>query len=838
MKIQRRDFLKSTLVAGAGVMTLGPYTSVFGNKQANRTKRLTEGWYPSTCMGCTTWCPIELYQQNGRITKVRGNQHSKVNPGTVCPRGHLIPQIVYDPDRVKVPMKRTNPVKGKGINPQFVPITWQEAMDTIADKIMELRNNNETHKFMVMRGRYTGMFPLIYDALPKIVGSPNNISHSSICAEAEKCGSFFTEGFFGYRDYDLLNTKCLVLWGVDPFRSNRQVPGTMDKLPKMIENGTELITIDPVFTSAAAKSKHWLAIKPGHDGALAVAIAHHLLVKGLWNREFVGDFNGTGVNQFIAQAPVNESDFTEAETRGLVKWWNIELKDKTPAWASSVTGIPQNKIELIAEEMAAKAPYTVIWYGPGATMSPRGTYAGMAIYALNGLLGSVDNQGGAVRPKSGKVASLPSMTAYQDEVAQEGLTKKKIDQRGTLALPAIASGTPGSGVVTNNVANAMLANDPYDLKVVIGYWCNFNFSCTQPERWDEAFAALPFFAHITTHASEMSQFADIVLPAAYPTSERYAFVRTAGNLYGETSIQQPISNRYFDAKSDENEMMFMLAEALAAKGFSNLLNFYKEKIVDPETNAQATNPQEFELYSTKFFTKPAWEQLSGGWNEYLEKGVVSEGPATFRTRWGGNFTTETKYFEFYSETLKKSLTTHAAKFDKTIDEVMEVCNYEARGELVFVPHYESPKRWGSKEEFPFEIIDNKSRLAREGRSGNLVWHESFFRTNPGEVNWTDNIQMNPSDAAALGISHLDNVRITSMNGSFITKAVLWQGVQPGTICKTYGRGHWAYGRFASDYANLSPKGVNTNNILMDDYDRISGSTARNGGFVGVKIEKV
>ena len=60
-----------------------------------------------------------------------------VNGEASCPRAHLGLQQVYDPDRVKTPMKRTNPNKGRDEDPQFVPITWDEALDTIADKIMD-----------------------------------------------------------------------------------------------------------------------------------------------------------------------------------------------------------------------------------------------------------------------------------------------------------------------------------------------------------------------------------------------------------------------------------------------------------------------------------------------------------------------------------------------------------------------------------------------------------------------------------------------------------------------------------------------------------------------------
>ena len=127
---------------------------------------------------------------------------------TCCPRGHLIPQQVYDPDRIKVPMKRTNPQKGRGVDPKFVPISWDEALDTVADKMIELRKNNEAHKLVYMRGRYSPTSTeLLYGALPRIYGTTNYFSHSAICAEAEKMGPGLTQGFFGYRDYDLEKTQ-------------------------------------------------------------------------------------------------------------------------------------------------------------------------------------------------------------------------------------------------------------------------------------------------------------------------------------------------------------------------------------------------------------------------------------------------------------------------------------------------------------------------------------------------------------------------------------------------------------------------------------------------------
>ena len=162
----------------------------------------------------------------------------------------------------------------------------------------------------------------------------------------------------------------------------------------------------------------------------------------------------------------------------------------------------------------------------------------------------------------------------------------------------------------------------------------------------------------------------------------------------------------------------------------------------------------------------------------------------------------------------------------------------ARGDVAFVPHYEPPKRHGSFEEYPLTFIDYKSRLNREGRSANLTWYQEFKKVDPGDVSWDDVLKMNPADGAKLKLKSGDTVRVTSVAGSIVTKVKFWEGVRPGTVAKCYGQGHWAYGRVAAgDYAKAQARGGNNNELLVDDYDRLSGATARNGGFTGVKIEK-
>ncbi|MDP1647084.1 MAG: molybdopterin-dependent oxidoreductase [Rubrivivax sp.] len=852
MRLTRRTFIMAS-GAAAGWLATGcatgpasaPVTSAFVPRKAKPSAPAQGDWVGSTCQGCTQWCAIQIFVQDGRAVRVRGNPLSKTNHGYVCPRGHMIPQQMYDPDRVKTPMKRTNPAKGRGIDPKFVPISWDEALDTVAEKMMELRRAGEPGKLLYMRGRYSPTSTdLMYGALPKIWGTANYFSHSAICCEAEKMGPGLTQGFFGYRDYDLANTNCLVCWGTDPLASNRMVPNMIHRFHEIAARGT-VIAIDPRLSNVAAKAHEWLPVKPGTDGALAGAIAHVLLTEGLWNREFVGDFKG-GKNLFVAGQAVDEAAFIEKETHGLVKWWNLELKSQTPAWGERESLIPAAQIVRVARAMGKAAPKTAVYLSGGVAMLPRGTYTCMAVYALNGLLGSIDVEGGVWQSSSAPTGKFPSTDKYVDDVAKLGSKGKKLDGRGAKDMPAMMNAKPGSGVVTNNVANGML-KDPGAVKVFISSWTNLNFSCTGADRWDRVMAKVPFFVHMVTNPSEMTQFADIVLPSTFNSAEGWSIVTNMGNGYGYASIQQGAVKRLWDVKQEETEVMWLLAEKLKAKGFPNLFDYYAKEFKDPETGKAPTTALEFSEIAAKISSAPIWmakEPPKGdapitSWADFKAKGMFSGPKYTLKKGWGGKFNTPTKKFEFYSEALKKGLLEHAKTYDTTTDDILAVCGYVARGEVAFVPHYEPPKRHGSAADYPFDFIDYKSLLNREGRSANLPWYQEFKKVDPGDVSYSDVIKMNPADGARLGLKSGDIVTVTSMAGSITVPLKLWEGVRSGTVAKCFGQGHWAYGRVATaKFGQAATIGGNNNEILVDDYDRLSGSTARNGGYTGVKIVKV
>lgn len=844
----RRTLLK-TSAAAAALSSVGCSSSmepvIKGIESELPAKDALTGtgkWVGTTCQGCTSWCAKQVYVMDGRAIKLRGNVNSKVHGEASCPRQHLSLQQVYDPDRVRTPLIRTNPKKGREHDPMFKPISWDEALDLLADKILALRAADEAHKYALIRGRYSHINELMYKHMTQMIGSPNNISHSSICAEAHKMGPYYQDGNWGYNQYDLENTKFVLSFGADPIASNRQVSYYSKTWGDALDHA-KVVVVDPRLSVSASKAHKWIPIEPAQDSVLALAIAHVALVEGIWHKPFVGDFK-TGKNQFIAGQDVASDAFADKHTYGLVDWWNLTLKDCTPEWAESISQVPAATIVKIAKDMGQAAPAVQVWTSRGAVMHTRGTYTSLACHALNGLFGGIDSKGGVFPGNKIKLnKKFPDSKPYLDAIAKKGVKYPKIDQRGTLAFPALKKGKPGGGVVTANTPNGMLSADPYDIKVILAYFNNFNFSSPEGQRWNDALSQVEFMAHVTTNISEFTWFADIVLPANHHMFEKWGVLDSIGNGVHQVSVQQPSINRLWDTKDDESEVPYLLAKKLAEKGFDKPWRYINEQLLDPETKQAAKNETELGELLVRYVTSPLWLDTSNkygepmnSWQQFTEEGVWNSHRYQLESRWG-KFKTETHQFEFYSKTLEKALTKHAKNHHVSIDEVMEVCDYQARGKLAFVPHYEEPYRFGDKDKYPMLLVDHKSRLSKEGRSANTPWFYEFKDVDPGDLVQEDSAKINPVDAAKLGIKTGDKIAISSPVGEITCTAVLWEGVRPGTVAKCFGQGHWAYGRTASSQFGVEARGGNNNDIIADRYDRLSGASAFYG-HIRIQIAKV
>lgn len=795
MKISRRDFVKAGSLGGAALAVFPP--SILAPKSASRAKKAIPvgDWVASGCNGCVGWCPLMVRVVEGKAVEIAGNPNSTWTGGKLCPRGLLSLQILYDPDRVKTPLKRTNPNKGRDQDPGWVAISWDEALNTIVDRMRDLRDKKMPERFAMFRGRYdTLSADLLYSRLAKAYGTPNAISHSAICSETSKAGNWYARGKYAYSAFDFENTSFILSFGVPLLESNRPTSGNLAAWSKgrgRRSSRPKTVVVDPRYSVSAARADEWVPINPGTDGALALGIAHVILKEGLWDRKFVGNFKDA-VNRFVPGKLVDEPAWQGYYTSGLVQWWNLYLKDFNAVAASKETGIPEATIERLAREFATTRPAVTV-RGRGSEAWPgNGTYNSYAIYALNGLVGSVDVKGGTNHYSSVNLSPELLETA-QDDLAKSATKKPRIDEKGTKKFPY-------ADVITNNAADNILKEFPYPIEMALGWWNNWAFSAPGSNRWEQVLDKVPFVVHHTSHLSEWSMYSDIVLPAK-TYLEKWGAGSPAGGstLYVGLTLFQPVVEPLYDTMS-EVELALALGQRLGEHYPSIKKSF--EGIGGPYGDTA-------EGY-TKARTQEVWDKLPGKWDEFRKKGTVNSG--AYKFKW--EFDTPSKRFEFYSDNLKELF-----EKLKVTEKDLDTYYIKARGDLVYVPHYETPIFIGDKTTYPLSLVSYKNALNQEGRSQNAPWAQELYLSPLHGEAWTNFAEINPETAKKFGIADGDTIFIESQVGKIKARVKLFEGVHPEIVAMCFGQGHWAYGKWAKD------KGSNPNEITGVMYEHITGMSA-------------
>lgn len=246
--------------------------------------------------GCHLGCGILMYTDDeGRLVKVEGDPENPFNQGRLCVRCLDLPEVVYSPDRILHPLKRAREDRGKD---KWEPIGWDEALDEIAGKILAAKEEYgpESVAFYSGTGRDIGQY---ITRLCWGFNSPNFVFLMSgqSCYSPRVAGCFSTSGSFWVGDYsqqfpdrydnpDWKRPDLIVIWGNNPIVSNSD--GLYGHwVVDCLKRGSRAIVIDPRMIWLASKAEHYLQIRPGTDGALALGIVNYLIENDLYDHEFV-----------------------------------------------------------------------------------------------------------------------------------------------------------------------------------------------------------------------------------------------------------------------------------------------------------------------------------------------------------------------------------------------------------------------------------------------------------------------------------------------------------------------------------------------------------------------
>ncbi len=469
--ISRRAFLGTVAVAGAGTMLPAPVRAGEphppGWSGSKRVEKLA-----TTCEMCFWRCGVLASVADGKVVRLEGNPDHPLNRGRLCARGNAGTDLLYDPDRLKYPMLRT----GKRGDGEFKRVSWDEALDFLADKLKKLR---EQHGAESVAFFPHGIAARFFGTLMRAYGTPNSAEPSfAQCRGPRDVGYALTfgQGLGSPEPVDLEESKLVVLIG--SHIGENVFTSQVTAFAEGISRGARLLVVDPRFSIAAMKADWWLAIRPGTDIALLLAWMNVLIAEKLYDEAYIRE-HASGFDALAAH-----------------------VREFTPEWAEAQTDIPAERIRETARAMGAAKPAVVIHPGRHTTWYGDDTQRARAMAILTALLGSWGRKGGIYLPTPiphGEF-DLPDFP-----VSERG----RADGAGT-TYP-LASEELG---VTNGMVDATLSAKPYPIKAWIIYGQNVLESIPQPQRTRDAIEKLDLLVVVDIMPVEQVRFADLVLPEA------------------------------------------------------------------------------------------------------------------------------------------------------------------------------------------------------------------------------------------------------------------------------------------------------------------------------------
>ncbi len=467
---------------------------------------IKKGW----CGPCHVRCGILVHFEDRRAISVQGDPENPLNRGALCRRGQLILEHLYNPARLNYPLKR---VRQRGAG-KWQKITWDEAMDEIANKLAKLRDRFGPETLAFSRGTYR-TYGWAMKRFLNLFGSPNMTGANHICMCPSHTVEWSTYGSFARQDIG--NAACIVIWSFQPSES-RIIPDWRDLLAAKSREA-KIIVVDPRRTKETDMADLWLQVRPGTDVALMLGWLKVIIDENLYDREFVHKWT-------IGFEPLQKH----------IKQYSLEE-------LSRICWVPVDKMVAGARMYAGTKPAAITW---GLGIDLQGINAMQAVRArciLRALTGNIDVPGGELLGVSGDEAKAISNTAMElnDAISPERKRKQLgSGEYGLFGFPGwdairAVSDKPGAyfrppeAEMTccahpRHVWQAILTGEPYPVKAFITQSNNTLIQAPDPRTIHRALSShnLELSVAMDYYMTPTAELADYVLPAA-GTLERSDF---------------------------------------------------------------------------------------------------------------------------------------------------------------------------------------------------------------------------------------------------------------------------------------------------------------------------
>jgi anaerobic selenocysteine-containing dehydrogenase len=564
--------------------------------EATKHTRKVRGY----CALCTAHCATIATVENGRVTRLDPD-HDHPNGGVICVKGKAAPELVYNTDRLNYPLRRTRPKEDP--DPGWQRVSWDEALNDIAKRLTSIRERYGAKAVALGKGtksgtsvddveRWLGRFLYLF-------GSPNWVSTTHVCNWHRDTGFSYTFGT-NLPTPDLAHSKTFVLWGHNP--SSTSLVLAHDIIAARAR-GMKTVVVDPRRIGIGSQADILLQVRPGTDGALALAMIHCLMEESWYDASFARQWtNGPFLLNTETQKVLTEADLTAHGSPDRYVVWD-ESKDQAviydpatgvyerdgaqpalfgarslkgkdgrkipcrpvferlgeiasafaPERSEKITWVPADKVWQSALLLAHNRPVSLyMWNGIG--QHTNATQTSRAIASFYALLGDFDRPGGNV---------IFPRVPTNDVGGKEFLPKEAAALRiGREKKPLGPPATPGN-CAAYDIFTAILEERPYPIKAFLSFGSNPVMSNADSRRARQALSALEFGVAIDLFMTPTAELCDYVLPATSfleMSNITTAFEhRPAGktHLQYRSAVVEPIAERHSDTW-----IMFELAKRL------------------------------------------------------------------------------------------------------------------------------------------------------------------------------------------------------------------------------------------------------------------------------------
>ncbi len=811
IEFNRRNFIK-LMVGGAVGINITPLPWKVTDDIAIWTQNWP--WVPvpptgefsherSVCRLCPGGCGIEVRKVDERPVKIEGRTDYPVNPGGICPLGAGGLQLLYNENnRFTGPMKRIGP-RGLG---QFAPITWDEAIKELSDRVTRLRQEGRPEALAVVDGHPSdSSMALLIERLLKAVGSPNYVRIPS-SEDTYAMANRMMMGNGGTAAYDLENADYVLSFGAGLIEGWGS-PGRMIHAwgiwhDTPLKGKTKTVQIESRASNTASKADQWVAPLPGTEAALALGMSHVIIRQGLYDAEF------------IQNQTFGFEDWVSANTKDHQGFKSLVLEKYSPAKVAQITGLDQQEIVSLAIAFAkAKAPIAVCGKGKGTLNGNLLEY--MAVQSLNALKGNINKPGGVLVLDPLPLSPWPEPEL--DAVAQAGHQKARLDQAGTPRNPFSQS-------LINLFAEAVFESPDSPVDTLLVFLGNPAYTLPDGGRFDHALKKIPYIVSFSPYQDETAYMADLILPDHTYLEKMDDAVCPPGLQYPLYTVSRPVVAPLYDTRHSGD----VIIQVAKAQGGS-VESAFPWKNFEASLKARAQG-----LFDSEEGGWTGYDESRPAWKETLGTGSVKKDDASFDEMWRkikssgfwyrpkprfegqqNPFQTPTGRFEFFSSKMELAVKALAEETGGSVESALKEMGIAVKGDEAFMPHYEPPATSVDPKTYPlrmmpYELINlssgwvpNPPHLKKTLFDNQLRKDESFA-------------EINPKTAAEYRLEQGDRVVIESPKGALQVRVNLFEGAMPGVVYLLLGLGHTAYDAYQRG------QGVNPNKIIDSGKDPVSG----------------